>query len=155
MTKLGFTMTSFVAAIPGAFLCYFLAMFFFQKIDQEVMTILKVLAGFTLFVSFLVAIMPVAILIFFKSAPPEEDVKGQLGSSSGAVEADDIDDVDSFDDGDSLAEDDSFGDDESAELESFESSDEIAEVDGEFDSEESSEFSFEEEDDDDFDFEED
>ena len=132
MTKLGFTMTSLVAAIPGGFLCYFLIMVFLSKIEN--MNLMhQILAGGTLLIALLVTLIPFGVLVFFKSAPQTESDTPQAGTST--IEEDEEDLIEEDDD-------DSFEDDEGAEVDSFESDGEIAEATDDFDDEESDEFAF-------------
>ena len=157
MTKLGFTMTSFVAAIPGAFLCYLLVMVCFDRFNDLSMT-LKVMAVGTLLLTFLIALMPFAVLVFFRSAPAKgddtlEEDQAVTDDDDDVAEIDDEvepfedNDVEPFDDN---AFDDDGSDDESAEVDTFESDDEIgevAEVADDFDVDDSEEFDFDADDD--------
>jgi len=165
-------MTSLVAAIPGAFLCYLLVASFLTRFEA-MNSMFKGLSIFTLILAVLVAVLPLGIMVFYKS-PESAKSKSKTDKKSGDPAAGTI--VDSEDDvatdeswGESgefdpeddasSSEFDSFADDETSdhEIVDFEDDEEDDEEDDDFedditdDDELSDEFSF----DDDFEDEED
>lgn len=71
-----------VAAIPAGLLAYLLVMVFLTKADGLPM-ILQILVGLTLACAALVALMPIALLIFGGKRAPKEDVdKAKSGKAA-------------------------------------------------------------------------
>lgn len=97
MGKLSFTLTSLIAAVPAAGLCYLLVMAFLGNFER-MGTTLQAVAGLSLLGAALIALMPLGILIFFRG--PDTPAKS-AGSAA--------DDVETFDD-DAGFEDDAEGD---------------------------------------------
>lgn len=77
-----------VAAIPAGLLAYLLVMVFLTKADG-LPTILQILVGLTLACAALVALMPIALLIFGGKRAPREDSDKSSAKSGKAAKDDD------------------------------------------------------------------
>ncbi len=92
-------LTSLVAAIPAGLLTYQLVMVFMHQADS-LKTTMQVVVGLTLLASFLVAIMPLILLIpgRKKSAAAEDDVAEVASDDAVDVVDDDVEVSDAADD---------------------------------------------------------
>ena len=79
MGKKGLAAASLVAAVPAGLLSCLLVMTFLKHTEHST-TMLMVLAGSSLAVSFLIALMPVAILVFTPKTEETEDETEQAKS---------------------------------------------------------------------------
>ncbi len=87
MTKNGLFLTSFVAAIPGAFLAYQMVMVFINYAGGSTMWP-KVLAGLLLLIAVLLAVMPVGIILF--AGPKTEKSAKSVVNKADKAEADEV-----------------------------------------------------------------
>lgn len=86
MTKGNLIATSFVGAIPAGFLAYFTIMAFINY-AENMATMLQVVTGTTVLFSVLMALSPIAILLFSKGKPKEGTEVVAAGSATAAVAA--------------------------------------------------------------------
>lgn len=84
MTKGNLIATSFVGAIPAGCLAYFSIMAFLN-FSENMATMLQVVNGVTVLVSVLMALSPLAILIFMRG--PAKPEVATAGAATGAVPA--------------------------------------------------------------------
>ena len=155
MTKGNLIATSLVGAIPGGFLAYFTIMAFINY-AENMAVMLQVVTGTTLLFAVLMALSPIAILLFSKGQPKEEAAEESAASSAVAPVMDDAEEEFAVDEpaDDEVAEaaefdDDSLGtDDEDMSLSGFtDMPDETSEAsDDAFDFDDDSEFEFDDED---------
>lgn len=119
MSKWSLVAVSLVPAAVGGFLCFLMVMTFLQR-AESLNGMLMGLAGMTLAVSALIAVMPLAIAVFMSNPGPQYvEVPAEQEAVAVADEelADDFDELaDDFDvaadaDVDAIDLDDNFGDD--------------------------------------------
>ncbi|MEZ6055738.1 MAG: hypothetical protein R3C01_03445 [Planctomycetaceae bacterium] len=84
MTRNSLALTSLVAAIPGGFMAYLLIMAFLSN-PEKMPTMLNVVNGVALLVSVLLALGPIAILLFIRVKPSNEETAEAVGAGTGAA----------------------------------------------------------------------
>lgn len=104
MGKLSFTLTSLIAAVPAAGLCYLLVMAFLGNFER-MGTTLQAVAGLSLLGAALIALMPLGILIFFRGP----DTPAASGKSANSEDSD-FEEFEDGVDGDSMGEIDAIAD---------------------------------------------
>lgn len=143
MSKLNLMLLSLVAAVPGGVLAYLMVAAFLTRSGDMTGTF-QILAGLTLVVSALVAVVPIGILLFSKKEPKaeEEAEEGEPDASEDEELADeavepgfgDVVDETEIPDEDLEAVDDDFdlGDEDSDAAETLEGMDDFSEEDDGF-----------------------
>lgn len=151
MSKTHLALTSLTAAVPAGLLAFLIVSTFLSDSFDQMGGLLTVLAGLTLVVGSMVALMPVGILLFGpKSDKPKKEKASKasddvvaVAPSSGELSAVDMDAADAFSDAEMDASSSAFEMDEIDEDEVVVADDDMFDEDGsgEFD-----DFDFEEED---------
>ncbi|RMG33246.1 MAG: hypothetical protein D6725_16095 [Planctomycetota bacterium] len=93
MSKWSLVAVSLVPAAVGGFLCYLMVMTFLQRAETLNGTLMG-LAGVTLAISALIAVMPLAIAVFMSNTGPQYVEVPAEGASEPTSEAEDFDDLD-------------------------------------------------------------